>query len=970
MAGGGVDSEPEAEAKSPVFTTELDSPVMFDDPNLPEGWYRKVCQRQSGRSAGKFDVYLYSPQGKKFRSRNELSAYLEEVNSPLSVSDFDFTVKGEQSRAKSTGQPLPAPARKSVTPAPTKREKKTPADKKPLADKKPQSEKKVQPVKKPQPEKKPKAEKKTPAVTVAAAKKAAPHKRASSGAKSSSTPTLRTGRKLMVRLNFTSPKKRILKNYSENKAEEDGEKGVAAEEPMPSPVASKVNNEEAPLPTEEDTKPTEARLSASDTEGDATSAGDSTPKSEPVPKKNKENAIDKLSGKKKKKEEAAAKKADKTAPVKKDRAPAPSKAEGRARKRKILEVEDMLFKEFDRLERKPVAKPKPATTAEEKKKVRDELEEDVLIIKAAEIRIISPLEEPQKEQTKGKPEGKKKEAKVTKTEPDPKKVKAEPELEAEAALPKAEAKPETKAEARLKDREKKKRLREEDVVNRISKRSRRDIEQDKKVEERSEPENDTAEPDVPLPEAIDGTAAPAEAEPKKAAPPAKGRKEREKRKVAEKTEVKTVEEKSTAAEPDALPVEADDAVAMLPEAKAQPDKPASPARGRKEREKKKAAEEVEAEAELEAAPLEADDATPVLPEAATRSKKATATARGRKEREKKKVADKAAEAEAEPVEGNKDAEAEPGAPLLASDDVTPVATETETRSRKATSPAKGKKEREKKKAAEKAEADLEPTTKKIDEAEASALLPGADDAAPLPANADTRPKKPASPPKGKKEREKKKVAEKVEVVKPPVRERSRRQAEQRSRKGAKELSPVGDDRGDDPSSNTCAPPPPSRDAAPPAVATAEKPPDPFEIPLPPPLDVPSVPAEEEDEEYDDVAAGATPLLSELTQRELKLYEMSPHLIEHSYTKNPEDEEVDRKQLAAASSPPSHPGSPTQPTRKRGRSLTLEHHESTAAEAAKSPSPRRRQRRKNRISESDGQHDVKGDKSAALIVGQS
>lgn len=308
MTGGGVDSEPEAEAaKSPVFTTELDSPVMFDDPNLPEGWSRKVSQRQSGRSAGKFDVYLYSPQGKKFRSRNELSAYLAEVNSPLSVSDFDFTVKGEQSRAKSAGQPpSAAPARKSVTPAPppTKREKKTPADKKPQSGKKAQPDKKTKP------------EKKAPLVTAAVAKKAAPNKRSSSSGAKSSTPAARTGRKLMVRLNFTSPKKRILKNYSENKVVEDGEKGAAAEESAPSPVAPKVNNE-APLP-EEDVKPTEAKSSPSDAEADTASTGDSTPKSEPVPKKNKENTVDKLLGKKKKKkEEAAAKKAVKAVPAKK-----------------------------------------------------------------------------------------------------------------------------------------------------------------------------------------------------------------------------------------------------------------------------------------------------------------------------------------------------------------------------------------------------------------------------------------------------------------------------------------------------------------------------------------------------------------------------------------------------------------------------------------------------------------------------
>ncbi|XP_067015273.2 methyl-CpG-binding domain protein 4-like [Anabrus simplex] len=80
---------------------------LLEDANLPEGWVRRVVQRKTGASAGKFDVYIYSPAGKKFRSRNELRAFLEKEESPLNINQFNFSVRRRASISeyslKSTG---------------------------------------------------------------------------------------------------------------------------------------------------------------------------------------------------------------------------------------------------------------------------------------------------------------------------------------------------------------------------------------------------------------------------------------------------------------------------------------------------------------------------------------------------------------------------------------------------------------------------------------------------------------------------------------------------------------------------------------------------------------------------------------------------------------------------------------------------------------------------------------------------
>jgi len=61
--------------------------TIMDCPALPKGWKREEIVRKSGLSAGKIDVYYYSPTGKKFRSKPQLARYLGDA---VDLSTFDF----------------------------------------------------------------------------------------------------------------------------------------------------------------------------------------------------------------------------------------------------------------------------------------------------------------------------------------------------------------------------------------------------------------------------------------------------------------------------------------------------------------------------------------------------------------------------------------------------------------------------------------------------------------------------------------------------------------------------------------------------------------------------------------------------------------------------------------------------------------------------------------------------------------
>ncbi|XP_023285291.1 methyl-CpG-binding domain protein 4 [Seriola lalandi dorsalis] len=59
---------------------------------MPPGWIREVRQRKAGKTAGKLDVYITSPEGQKFRSRASLHAFLlKNREGNLDLNLFDFT---------------------------------------------------------------------------------------------------------------------------------------------------------------------------------------------------------------------------------------------------------------------------------------------------------------------------------------------------------------------------------------------------------------------------------------------------------------------------------------------------------------------------------------------------------------------------------------------------------------------------------------------------------------------------------------------------------------------------------------------------------------------------------------------------------------------------------------------------------------------------------------------------------------
>ena len=68
----------------------LSSLIMYTDTNLPPGWKRKVVKRSKG---SRYDVYIFSPHKKRFRSRPQLKKYLENnTQFGLNIDQFSFSL--------------------------------------------------------------------------------------------------------------------------------------------------------------------------------------------------------------------------------------------------------------------------------------------------------------------------------------------------------------------------------------------------------------------------------------------------------------------------------------------------------------------------------------------------------------------------------------------------------------------------------------------------------------------------------------------------------------------------------------------------------------------------------------------------------------------------------------------------------------------------------------------------------------
>eukprot|EP00095_Tigriopus_kingsejongensis_P002905 snap_masked-scaffold336_size202805-processed-gene-0.11 protein:Tk02905 transcript:snap_masked-scaffold336_size202805-processed-gene-0.11-mRNA-1 annotation:"phd finger protein 20-like isoform x2" len=90
-----LSAEPELIAKQMVEGVNIPGPgvaIPVDSSTLPQGWHKRVIQREIGVTKGKWDVYIQSPFGKSFRSKIELQKFFDEKKMDLRSDIFDFSL--------------------------------------------------------------------------------------------------------------------------------------------------------------------------------------------------------------------------------------------------------------------------------------------------------------------------------------------------------------------------------------------------------------------------------------------------------------------------------------------------------------------------------------------------------------------------------------------------------------------------------------------------------------------------------------------------------------------------------------------------------------------------------------------------------------------------------------------------------------------------------------------------------------
>ncbi|GFS02244.1 methyl-CpG-binding domain protein 4 [Elysia marginata] len=105
------------------FTNKSGHAIMdMEKHGLPPGWGMQVVKRRGGASAGKYDIYYYSPEGKKLRSKAEVGGYaiLKGIDLDLQLFDFAPLKLMERGLIIEDGEPVKPPVKTVLSGASSK----------------------------------------------------------------------------------------------------------------------------------------------------------------------------------------------------------------------------------------------------------------------------------------------------------------------------------------------------------------------------------------------------------------------------------------------------------------------------------------------------------------------------------------------------------------------------------------------------------------------------------------------------------------------------------------------------------------------------------------------------------------------------------------------------------------------------------------------------------------------------------